>query len=346
VETVNIHNRPSKLSNDPSNQYLCRMESQNQPGIYFAPLQESTDYVYRRAHAGYFGGIDKYYSPYMLVQKDGTLKKSQVRDTLRENCEGYHLIPQIMAGDSTDFLFLAKYLSDLGYEEINWNLGCPYPMVTKKGMGSGLLPNPDRIREILDHSLQQINCRISVKVRTGLVSGEEIFQVIPVLNDYPLAEVIIHPRTAKQLYTGTPDLELFEQVKGLSKHTLVYNGDLNTREDLMLMQQRMNPINTWMIGRGMLKNPFLALEIKGVPLPDKAEKIVVFERFHGEILSNYATLLSGQSHLITRMTKFWEYFCFLFPNPHKAFKRVKKAVNQTKYEIAVRENFLQLRSEE
>ena len=322
------------------------MESKDQPGIYFAPLQESTDFVYRRAHALHFGGIDKYFSPYLLVQKDGGIKKSHLRDTLPENCAGYKLVPQIMAGNSHDFLFLANHLSELGYQEINWNLGCPYPMVTGKGMGSGLLPRPEKIREILDQTLPQLNCRISVKLRAGLVSNDEIQQVIPVLNDYPLSEVIFHPRIAKQLYSGNPDWELFAQVSGLIKHPLVYNGDIFSPEDFKNAQAKFKTISTWMIGRGMLKNPFLAAEIKGVQLPGREERIVLLEHFHDEIFSSYASMLSGQSHLITRMTKFWEYFCFLFPDPHKAFKRVKKSVNQSKYEMAVRENFLQLRSEE
>ncbi len=335
-----------KLPIDPSNQYLCSMESKVQPGIYFAPLQESTDFVYRRAHALHFGGIDKYFSPYLLVQKDGSLKKSHLRDTLPENCTGYSLVPQIMAGNNADFLFLSKHLADLGYGEINWNLGCPYPMVTGKGMGSGLLPQKERIREILDAVLPQLSCRISVKMRAGLVSKEEILQVIPVLNDYPLAEVIFHPRVAKQLYSGIPDRELFEQVVGMSKNPMVYNGDLLTAEDFRQAQDQYQSVTNWMIGRGMLKNPFFAAELKGIELPGRSEKIALLERFHEEMYSSYGAMLSGQGHLITRMIKFWEYYCFLFPNPHKAFKRVKKAVNTSKYEMAVSENFLQLRSEE
>ncbi len=322
------------------------MESKDQPVIYFAPMQESTDYVYRRAHANNFGGIDKYFSPYLLVQKEGGLKKSHLRDTLPENCSGYALVPQIMAGNSSDFLFLAKHLSALGYEEINWNLGCPYPMVTRKGMGSGLLPHPEAIREILHHSLPQLDCRVSVKLRSGLVSEDEILGVLPVLNEFPLHEVIFHPRSAKELYSGNANRDLFKKVMGLCQLPLVYNGDLVTKEDFRNVSDRFQTANTWMIGRGMLKNPFLANEIKGVQLPGRSEKAILLEHFHEEIFASYASMLSGQSHLITRMIKFWEYFCFLFPNPHKAFKRVKKSVNQSKYELAVRENFLQLRSEE
>lgn len=330
----------------PSNQYLCIMENKKQPVISFAPLQESTDFVYRKAHATLFGGIDKYYSPYLLVQKEGGIKKSQLRDTLPENCEGYHLVPQVMAGNGEDFLFLSKHLEDLGYTEINWNLGCPYPMVTGKGMGSGLLPHPDKIREILESSLPKMKSSISVKMRAGLTSGEEIFGVIPVLNDFPLVEVIFHPRIAKQLYSGVPDRELFEKVTGMLSHPLVYNGDIQDSDDFLLLQERFGSVSSWMIGRGLLKNPFLANEIKGFNLPGQDGKVLLLERFHEEVLNGYSSLLSGHSHLITRMIKFWEYFCYCFPNPHKSFKRIKKSVNLSKYELAVKENFLHLRNEE
>jgi len=322
------------------------MENNSNPFIYFAPLQESTDFVYRKAHARHFGGVDKYFSPYLLVQKDGSIKKSHQRDTAPENCSGYTLVPQIMAGNSADFILLAKHLTGLGYQEVNWNLGCPYPMVTGRGMGAGLLPNPGKIREILDQSLPQLSCRISVKLRVGMASPEEIFQVIPVLNDFPLAEVIIHPRIAKQIYAGTPDHELFKQLQGLTSHPLVYNGDIFTREDFQIACDKFETINTWMIGRGVLKNPFLARELKGEQLPGKIEKVRILEEFHNEMLENYTALLSGQGHLITRMTKFWEYFCFLFPNPQHSFKRVKNSVNLSKYEISVGGNFLQFRNEE
>jgi len=322
------------------------MEIKTQPAIYFAPMQESTDFVYRKAHSRHFGGIDKYYSPYLLVQKDGSFKKSHLRDTAPENCAGYPLVPQIMAGNHLDFLLMANHLTALGYEEVNWNLGCPYPMVTGKGMGAGLLPHPEKIREILEKSIPQLKCKISVKIRAGMVSAEEILQVVPVLNEFPLHEVIVHPRVAKQLYNGMPDHDLFIHLKGLIRHPLVYNGDILSSEDYENARSKFETINAWMIGRGLLKNPFLAMQLKGVQLPGRLERQRVLEDFHNEILESYAAMLSGHSHLITRMTKFWEYFCFLFPNPHKSFKRVKKSVNLSKYELAVRENFLQLRNEE
>jgi tRNA-dihydrouridine synthase len=314
--------------------------------IYFAPLQESTDHIYRSAHVKFFGGADKYFAPYIVRQNDGTVKNSHLRDIKQANNKEYPLIPQILAGNSADFIFLASLLQENGYNEINWNLGCPYPMVTNKGLGSGLLPFPEQIRTILEASLPKIKSRITVKMRMGLNSAEEIFPVIDVLNDFPLGEVILHPRIARQLYKGTPDEEIFTEVHKRVKLPLVYNGNIETAENYDRLNERFGDTDTWMIGRGILKNPYLPQLLKnGASLQD-AEKAKTLRNFHDEILLNYSTLLSGSSHLLMKMEKFWSYFCFSFPDPHKTFKRIKKAANSAKYDLAVNENFQRLKSDD
>jgi len=330
----------------PRDHYFCSMQKESEFKIYFAPLQESTDFIYRSAHAKYFGGVDKYFAPYIVRQNDGTIKKSHLRDIKPENNPGYPLVPQILAGNSEDFIFLARLLQDNGYNEINWNLGCPYPMVTNKGLGSGLLPHPDKIKSILEESLPKINCKVSVKLRTGLKSHDEIFKVIEVLNDFSLNEIILHPRFAKQLYREIPDEDLFVAVHKALKNNLVYNGDIVTAEDLNRLNIQFGDITTWMIGRGILKNPFLPQLLKNEPLPEKDGRAEILRNFHDDIFLSHSKLLSGSSHLLMRMEKFWSYFCFAFPDAHKTFKRVKKAANLVKYEIAVNENFQKLRNNE
>ncbi|HEY3390217.1 MAG TPA: tRNA-dihydrouridine synthase family protein [Prolixibacteraceae bacterium] len=322
------------------------MQKESDIKIYFAPLQESTDYIYRGAHAKFFGGVDKYFAPYIVRQNDGTVKTSHLRDIKSENNQGYPLVPQILAGNSTDFIFLAKMLQDNGYNEINWNLGCPYPMVTNKGLGAGLLPFPDRIKSILEESLPQVSCKVSVKMRTGLQSHNEIFQIIDVLNEFPLSEIILHPRFGKQLYRGEPDEETFINVHKTLNHSLIYNGDIESAENLSRLNILFGDNTTWMIGRGILKNPFFPLILKNGTVPEIDEKTIILRNFHNEIFLKYSNLLSGSSHILMRMEKFWSYFSFVFPDAHKTFKRIKKASNIVKYEAAVNENFQRLRNHE
>ncbi len=318
------------------------MEKQSTFRIYLAPLQESTDYIYRRAYSRFFVGIDKYFAPYILRQNDGSVKSSHQRDINATNNKEYLLVPQILAGKSEDLIFLVKLLEDQGYEEINWNLGCPYPMVTNKGLGSGLLPFPDQIKKILTESLPQIQSRISIKMRAGLNSSDEIFDVTEVLNDFPIHEVIFHPRIAKQLYKGVPDELVFSEVKHRIRHPLVYNGDIETRDGFNGLKERLGDTTSWMIGRGVLKNPFLPSILKDGLLSEIRNEKETLRGFHDEVLLSYSRILNGNSHLLMKMVKFWSYFCFVFPDPHKAFKGVKKAVNIAKYDMAVAENFRRL----
>ena len=312
--------------------------------IYFAPLQESTDHVYRNAHAKYFTGVDKYFAPYIVRQNDGTVKPSHLRDIRLSNNQYYPLVPQILAGNSADFIFLARLLQDSGYVEINWNLGCPYPMVTNKGLGSGLLPYAERINTILSESLPEIKCKVSVKMRTGLNSSDEILRVIDVLNDFALEEVILHPRTAKQLYKGFPDEGVFAEARRRIKHRLVYNGDIDSSEHFSRLNELFGDTTTWMIGRGILKNPYLPFILKNGSLSNGDKSAETLRNFHDDILLNYSKILSGNIHLLMKMEKFWSYFCFVFPDPHKTFKMIKKAANINKYESAVNENFRKMNS--
>jgi len=297
--------------------------------------------VYRKAHAEVFGNVDKYFAPYIVRQNDGSIKKSHLRDFSPELNSGYHLVPQILAGNAEDFIFLSKLLIDAGYNEINWNLGCPYPMVTNKGLGSGLLASPHKIGEILSESLPKVSCPVSVKMRSGFSSPDEIYSVIPVLNQFPLHEIILHPRIAGQLYRGAADPEIFIQAVSLSKNPMVYNGDILNGEDFRKLENLFQNQTTWMIGRGILKNPFLPSEIKeeNVSLQTRSK---LLRQFHDRIYYEYSKLLSGKSHLLMRMLKFWSYFCFSFPDPHKTLKRIKKAGSLSKYDEAVSENFYRL----
>jgi tRNA-dihydrouridine synthase B len=312
--------------------------------IYLAPLQESTDAVYRKSHAEVFRNVDKYFAPYIVRQNDGSVKNSHLRDFRPERNEGYHLVPQVLAGNSDDLIFLSKLLSDAGYDEVNWNLGCPYPMVTNKGMGCGLLPLPHKIEEILYESLPKISCRISVKLRSGFESPDDINAVIPVLNQFPLHEIILHPRIAKQLYNGTADPEVFIHASALSKNPLVYNGDILTLDDFNRLDRLFGDKSVWMIGRGILGNPFLPSDIKGITL--QQSRPALLQQFHNRIFDEYSELLSGKSHLLMRMLKFWSYFCFSFPDPHKTLKRIKKAGSLAKYHEAVTLNFHSLTDHE
>ncbi len=304
-----------------------------------SPLQGFTDYRFRNTFNNYFGGIDTFYAPYIRLNGKLVVKPAYERDILQENNTELTVIPQIMTNDADEFLFVAKYVQDLGYKELNWNLGCPYPMVTKRGMGAGLISESEKIDAILNRVHSESDILVSMKMRMGHEDSNEILGTLPVLDKYPLKNIAIHARIGKQLYKGGVDLEAFQKCLDNTKHKLYYNGDITSVEIFREMKERFPSIDHWMIGRGLISDPFLPSMIKNDTTEYPENKLELFSQFHDSLYQQYAEALSGPKHLTIKMYHFWEYFATTFSNPHKTLKKIKKAKNIYKYDAAVREIF-------
>jgi tRNA-dihydrouridine synthase len=304
-------------------------KNQSTPSIYLAPLQGFTDFIYRKAYNEIFEKIDDYFIPYISVKNYEILKKYE-KEILLENNPQNRVIPQVLASNANEMLFLSKFLEENEYREINLNLGCPYPMVTKRGTGAGLLPYPEKIHSILTSFFESSNMKLSVKLRAGLTSPNEIEKIIPVLNQFPLTEVILHPRIAKQLYEGEIIDSAFEFAKTELKHRLVYNGDIFSFANFNERSQKFNKTDCWMLGRGVLMDPFLPAEIKGVFYSEN-EKQIKLTTFHKRIFELYSEKMDNDGNVLNKMKQFWIYFSYNFPNQRKVNKAIKKASNLGKY---------------
>jgi tRNA-dihydrouridine synthase len=203
-------------------------------------------------------------------------------------------------------------------------------MVAKKKRGSGLLPYTDDIKDFLEYTCRHLKGRMSIKLRLGWRDSEDVFRLIPVLNDYPIEEVIIHPRTGLQRYDGQVDLDTFEQCLHLIDHPVVYNGDIKTIADFQRLSKRLPDISRYMIGRGCVANPFLPMEIKS-PEAAVPDKIIRMKAFHGALFDAYSDLLSGPSHVMNKMKGFWKYFSLLFEDCGKSMKKIKKTRRPDEY---------------
>lgn len=253
-----------------------------------SPLQGFTDFRFRNAINTYFGGIDTYYSPYIRLNGKMIIKSSYERDLLPENNLGLEVIPQVITNDADEFLFVAKYVRELGYKELNWNLGCPYPMVTKSGMGSGLISNTEKINTILERAHAESDILISMKMRLGYETAQEILDVFPILDKYPLKNIAIHARLGKQLYKGGVHLDAFQECINSTKHKLYYNGDITSVTKFKEMQERFPSIDHWMIGRGLIADPFLPSMIKQNTTDYPTNKMALFSDFHETLYQGYS----------------------------------------------------------
>ncbi|WP_339628128.1 tRNA-dihydrouridine synthase family protein [uncultured Maribacter sp.] len=302
-----------------------------------SPLQGFTDFRFRNAFYRYFGGIDTFYAPYIRLNGKMVIKNSYQKDLQPENNTTLEVIPQVMTGDADEFLFVVKYIQSLGYKELNWNLGCPYPMVTKQGMGSGLICNPEKIDHILKRAHEETDVVVSMKMRMGYENAEEILDVFPILDSYPLKNIAIHARIGKQLYKGGVDLDAFQRCVESTKHELYYNGDITTVAKFTEMKERFPTIDHFMMGRGLIADPFLPSMIKNNTTEYPKDRWKIFSEFHDTIYQQYDEALSGPTPIKMKMQGFWEYFSQATSNPQKAFKKIKKANNPKAYQQAVRE---------
>lgn len=304
-----------------------------------SPLQGFTDFRFRNAQNKYFGGIDTFYSPYIRLNGKLIIKSSYERDLLPENNSTLEVIPQIITNDADEFLFVSKYVQDLGYKELNWNLGCPYPMVTKCGMGSGLISDSEKIKKILDKVHSESDILVSMKMRLGYETTTEILDVLPILDTFPLKNIAIHARIGKQLYKGGVNLDAFQKCIDTTKHKLYYNGDITTVSKFQEMQDRFPTIDHFMIGRGLISDPFLPLMIKNNSIEYPINKMDLFQQFHDTLYEGYSQSLSGTTHILLKMHHLWEYFSATFSNPHKVEKNIRKAKSIKNYEATVKEVF-------
>lgn len=307
--------------------------------ISIAPLQSFTDFRFRNAFFKFFGGIDKCYAPYIRLTNQREIKNNQKKDILIENNPFMPVMPQLMVNNIDDFMLVANYVQSIGYDEINWNMGCPYPMVAKRNLGAGMLNDPEGVDRLLNQVFSNSTIKIGLKMRMGYESTEDIIKLLPIINQYPITELIIHARFAKQLYKPSVDLDRFEECLSISNIPLTYNGDINSVEDFRSLKQRFPSVTNWMIGRGLVTDPFLAQMIKEDNLDYPKNRWEIFEEFHDTLYNDFASVLQGDRQVILKMLSFWEYFSTQFSNPNKVYKRIKKAKNIAAFEEALKVNF-------
>ena len=325
----------------------------NEPFLSLGPFQGITDAPFRNVFKRHFGAIDKYYTPFFTgIHKEEHAKNLQGEeiDPLCNDVET--LTPQILSTDAEEILRFAKQCQQLGYEEINLNMGCPFPRVANKKRGCGLLPYPDKVEAMLERVFEEIDIRFSVKCRLGYFDPKEIDAILPIFNKFPISELIIHPRIGKQLYKGEADVERFKALIPYINAPLVYNGDIVSVESFVRIKGILNDgpstgsgacktVEQFMLGRGILANPFLAEQIKN----DKASTHDKTERLHNYVIDLYEDRLhhaGGSPKVLGRMKELWSYLMNSFEEPQVVWRKIKKNNALKEYEEAVETIFKEI----
>lgn len=308
--------------------------------FYLAPMEAVTGFVYRNVYHSMFGDMDKYFAPFITPTQKKILKTKERKDVAPENNIGMYMVPQILTNNAEQFIETCEFLGKQGYKEINLNLGCPAPTVVTKGRGSGFLGETVKLERFFEEVYRWNNglqegekFQISVKTRLGLEDAEEFEEILPIYNNYPFKEVIIHPRVRRDFYKGTPDLDAFAKALESCKHSVCYNGDIFSVEDYVKLTTQFPQIDKMMLGRGVIANPGLVREIKTGCKITKEE----LHQYHDALYAGYLQDLGAETDVLFKMKEVWFYLGTNFQNGDKIIKKVCKAKRPDEYKKILKE---------
>ncbi len=304
--------------------------------IYFAPLEGITTYIFRNAYSSIYGNIDKFFTPFITPSEKAPMSQRERNDVAPENNNGINLVPQILACRSDCFIDAAKELHEMGYSEVNLNLGCPSGTVCAKGKGAGFLADTIALQSFLDDIYNYAaaeDMRISVKTRLGYNEPDEFYALLDIFNSFPVSELIVHPRIRSDYYKGETRKEYFSYALERSKCPLVYNGDIFGVKGHDELTGRFRAVlDPVMLGRGLISDPSLADKLNGLTTQTDYAK---FRKLHDTVYEEYRKVLSPDINVLYKMRELWSYWQNLFDGCERDFKHLQKAKKCSEYDDAV-----------
>ncbi len=302
--------------------------------LSLAPMEGLTGHVFRRVHAECFGALDRYYTPFLAPPHPGSgFGKRALRELDPEGNRGLDVVPQLMTKNADEFVWAARLLAEMGYREVNLNLGCPSGTVVAKGKGSGFLRSLDDLDAFLGQVCSESPIPVSVKTRIGVLDDGEYDGILEVYCRHPLAELIVHPRVQKDFYRGAPRREQYGKTLSAAPFPVAYNGDVFGCDDAAALVAAYPEARHVMLGRGVLANPALARMLRGGPAAARDELV----RFHDRLFDAYRAEMGGNA--VFRMKEHWSYLKFAFADPLRAHRAVRKVRTVDDYRAAVQAVF-------
>ena len=299
--------------------------------IDFAPLEGITDSIYRKAHHAHFGGVDRYFMPFLSPTMHNTLTHKEDRELPMADSVAFQAVPQILTKVPADFLWAAQVCADRGYAEVNLNIGCPSGTVVSKGKGAGMLADTDHLDAFFNEIFSKCSIPVSIKTRIGVTETEEFPRLVEIFNHYPIQELIVHPRTRKDFYKAPIHMDAFQYAYENCNAPLSYNGDVCSLEDIFAIQSQFPRLERSMIGRGLVGDPGML-----TPEGTTAEKL---EAFHTALTESYIKAFGSERNAMFRLKENWHHLICRFDGGEKLYKRLRKTTDIVEFRSITREIF-------
>lgn len=301
--------------------------------FHHAPVQGHTDAPYRHYLNKHYPDVDaRHYTPFMRAEH-GAPRERDIRDLMSPLNDNCRLTPQVIFRNTEELSVLLKALKNQGASEIDLNVGCPFPLQTAKGRGAAMVANNETLRKVSELMEQYPEIDFSMKMRLGFANNDDWRKSIDVINQMRLTHITMHPRIAKQQYTGTPDLEIFADFIKECEHPVVYNGDIRQPSDINRILERFPEIAGVMCGRGELGRPSLFTEYISGREWSREERLEEMLKFHRDLFNYYSDTLCGDHQVLSKIKTFWDYAEDEIG--HKAFKAISKSNSLPKYRTAI-----------
>jgi tRNA-dihydrouridine synthase B len=173
------------------------------------------------------------------------------------------LAVQIFGAEPTVMAEAARMVEDAGADLVDINFGCPVRKVTKTGAGATLLDDHDRACGVVEAVAEAVDVPVSVKMRRGLENGSRAaLELGPKLVEAGAATLTLHPRSARQMYTGTADHSLTAELVDLVDVPVIASGDVDSRARAAEVLETTGCAAV-MVGRAAQGNPWALGEISG-----------------------------------------------------------------------------------
>ena len=299
--------------------------------LYFAPMEGITTYTYRNTHAQFFGGCDMYYAPFIVPSDKERVSRKCLRDILPEHNRDIPLRVQVLTTQADSFVKFEEKIKELGYSEVNLNLGCPAARVVQKGRGSGALKNKEKLEAFLLETFEKTKFKVEIKTRIGFADKGEADALLEIYNKLSMERLIVHPRTKIDYYGGVPHDDVFEKFYENSKNKLCYNGNVFNLADYKRIEARFPAIEGVMLGRGAIANPALFREIRG-GAPITTQELIEFSE---KLIENYYAVLQSEIFTLQKLKEIWVYVLWNFPEESKVAKAIKKSANLEDFKAAI-----------
>jgi tRNA-dihydrouridine synthase B len=231
----------------------------DEPILALAPMQDVTDLPFWRLMAQY-GGADLYYTEYFRVYSTSQLQRNILQSVI-ENPTGKPVIAQMIGNDVPALVRTARELQEYPVAAIDLNLGCPAPVVYRKCAGGGLLRQTEKIEEILGALRDAIKIKFTVKTRLGFDSSDGFEKLLTIFAKHSLDLLTVHGRTVQEMYRSEVHYDFIKLAATQMKCPVLANGNIYSAEKAGEVLE-MTGAKGLMIGRGVIRNPWLFQQIK------------------------------------------------------------------------------------